>query len=66
VIVVAVSPVENQGVAVDWLPGRLVDHQPAVRGFTSLSAGQDDGAQLELATQVCMPALEAQMGVERS
>jgi hypothetical protein len=28
--------------------------------------GQGDGAQPELAKQVCMPALEAQMGVERS
>jgi hypothetical protein len=43
-----------------------VDHQPAVRGFTSLSAGQGDGAQPELATQVHMPALEVQMGVDRS
>jgi hypothetical protein len=66
VLVMALSPVENQGVAVDWLPGRLVDHLLAARGFTSLSAGQDDGAGTELATQVCMPALEAQLGVERS
>jgi hypothetical protein len=48
------------------LPGRLDNHGPAVLGCTSLSVGQDDGAQPELATQVCMPALEAQLGVDRS